>query len=317
MGPEQLVWSLEGVSALSPLPAPRTVRAAEQRYLASGDIVYGVVIGGEARAYPERIIGWHGIVRDTVNAKGIVVAHCTPCGGAAVFAAQASDGSRYTLGAAGLVTQSRRLFADAETHSLWDAVSGRAVSGPLAERGVALALVNSVRTTWGVWSARYPDTRVLSLDTGFVRDYAEGAALKADRDSPGPQFPVSNVDARLPAKTRVLGITVDGVRRAYPLEAVERGGIVHDKIGAQAVVLLSPGPGLGVTVYDESGVTIDRMEGEIRDRDAIDSTGQRWFMNDERLLNARNSTTRRALPAQTAYWFAWSGAYPDTTLWKP
>ena len=168
-----------------------------------------------------------------------------------------------------------------------------------------------------MWSARYPDTRVLSLDTGFVRDYAEGAATKVDRDWPTTLFPVSHVDDRLPAKARVLGVIVDGAHRAYPLEALERAGIVHDKIGGQPVVLLSAGRGLGVTVYDATGLTIDRLEGEIRDRDAIDSTGQRWFTNDERLLNARNSTTRRALPAQAVYWFAWSGAYPDTTVWRP
>lgn len=317
IGPEQLVWSLVGVNALPPLVTPREVRGGEQRYLASGDVVYGVVIGGEAHAYPERIVGWHGVVEDTVNGTPIIVAHCTPCGGAAVFDARASDGVRYTLGAAGLAVQSRLLFTDAETHSLWDAVSGRAVAGPLAARGVALRPVNAARTTWGVWSARYPETRVLSLDTGLVRDYAEGAALKADRDAPGPQFPVSNVDARLPAKTRVLGVRIGGVQRAYPLEAVERAGILHDRIGTRAVVLISPGAGLGVTVYDAEGVTIDRVEGDSADRDAVDSAGQRWFMNDERLLNARNSRVRAALPAQVGYWFAWSGAYPGTTLWKP
>jgi len=35
-----------------------------------------------------------------------------------------------------------------------------------------------VTTTWGEWRRRHPGTRVLSLDTGYGRDYSEGAAYR-------------------------------------------------------------------------------------------------------------------------------------------
>ena len=50
---------------------PATVTARIQRYLAAPDIVYGVVVGSEARAYPQRIIAWHGAIDDTVNGRPI------------------------------------------------------------------------------------------------------------------------------------------------------------------------------------------------------------------------------------------------------
>jgi len=317
VGPEQLVWGLVAPDAQPALTNPKTAPGADTRYLAASDIVYGVAIGGETRAYPERTLGWHGIVEDTVGGRRILVVHCTPCGGAAAFDAEASDGERYSLGASGLVLHSRRLLADAETHSLWDPVSGRAVGGPLAGATVSMKPLNLVRTTWATWGARYGNTRVLTLETGFARDYGEGVALKVDADPAAPLYPVANLDERLPPKTRVLGVTAGGAHRGYLLEAVERVGVVRDTIGNQRVVLLSAGPGRGATAYDATDVTIERLDGSGVDRDAIDSTGQRWFVTDERLQNARNARTKAALPAQVHYWFAWSGAYPDTTLWKP
>jgi hypothetical protein len=47
---------------------------------------------------------------------------------------------------------------DRETGTVWDALTGRALEGPLA--GHALARVPSSRALWYAWKAQYPDTRV-------------------------------------------------------------------------------------------------------------------------------------------------------------
>lgn len=314
-GPEQLVWSLAGPESVPALTSPATVHQAEERFMGNGDVVYGVVIGGEPRAYPERILGWHGSVADEVNGTEILVWHCAVCGGAAVFNRYASDGVAYTFSAAGLVWESRRLFTDQETGSLWDAVSGRAVAGPLAASGISLSPRVSVRTTWGEWAARYPNTRLLSLETGYVRDYSEGAALRADVDPDAPTFPVSHVDDRLGPKERVLGVTVNGARKAYRLADLEQRGFVLDTVGGVAVAIVSGGPGLGATVYEAADTAFEGWSGPPDDRLMTDAENLRWFIDDERLLNTRNSRVRSALPAQVAYWFAWSGAFPNTGLW--
>jgi len=314
-GPEQLVWSLVGPQGVPPLDAPATVHRVEERFMGNGDVVFGVVVGGQARAYPERIIGWHGSVADEVGGTEVLVWHCAVCGGAAVFNRYASDGVAYTFSASGLVWESRRLYTDAETGSLWDAVSGRAVAGPLAEAGVRLTPRVSVRTTWGEWAARYPATRVLSLDTGHVRDYSEGASLRIDADPEGPAFPVSEVDARLAPKDRVLGVTVNGARKAYPLAVLEQRQFVLDTIGGVGVAIISSGAGRGATVYETAGTEFEGWSGPPDDRIMTDSEDLRWFVDDERLLNTRNSRVRNALPAQVAYWFAWAGAFPDAALW--
>jgi len=316
-GPEHLVWSLVSAGAVPPLVSPENVHRVEELYLSSGDVVFGVAIDGAQRAYPERIIGWHGSVTDEVSGVGILVWHCAVCGGAAVFNRSASNGVAYTFRTSGFVWESRRLFTDEETGSLWDAVSGRAVAGPLAEQGVRLIPRMSVRTTWGEWEARYPNTRVLSLDTGHVRDYSAGASLGADSNPEGPAFPVLAIDDRLEPKERVLGVTIGGARKAYPLAALEQRGLTFDSVGGVGIVIYSAGPGRGATVYETAGTAFTSFSGTPADRTATDDEEVFWFVDDERLLNSRNSRVRSSQPAQVAYWFAWSGAFPDAGLWTP
>jgi len=320
-GPEDLVWSLLRADAIPPLVDPPNVHRVEELYLNDSDIVYGVEVDGVQRAYPDRIIGWHGSVADNVNGVQILLWHCPTCGGAVVFNRLATDGVAHNFVASGLMWESRRLYRDEETNSLWDAVSGRAVAGPLAEAGVHLVPRLSVRTTWGDWASRYPNTRVLSLDTGHVRDYAPGAylvaTLDATDDTEAPAFPISTLDDRLPALTPVLAVTVNGARKAYPLAALESTGLLADTVGGVDIVLLSSGPGTGATAYDTAGTAFVGLSGPPSDRVLTDSEDLTWFVSEARLLNTRNSRVRTSVPSQTAYWFAWSGAFPDTEVWLP
>ena len=47
--------------------SPRFVPPDKADFLDDDDIVIGVTVGGEARAYPIKILNWHEVVNDTVN----------------------------------------------------------------------------------------------------------------------------------------------------------------------------------------------------------------------------------------------------------
>ena len=52
---------------------PNFIAGADADYLRDSDVVIGVKIGQQARAYPIRILNWHEIVNDTVNGVPIAV----------------------------------------------------------------------------------------------------------------------------------------------------------------------------------------------------------------------------------------------------
>jgi len=315
--PDELIWSRVAIDEQPPLVDPETVHRLEERYLATTDVVYGVFLNGEARAYPERILAWHEIAVDEVGGRPLLVTHCVPCGGTTVYEATATDGVRYELGNAALIYRSRQVFYDTETDSLWDQLTGKAIAGEALVSGASLTPVPVLRTTWGEWAARHPNSTVLSLDTGAVRNYDPGAALVEERSSKGPLFPAPvPTEAGVDLKERMLGLEIAGVTRAYSLAAIEAAGITHDTLAGQDIALVSRGPGLGVSVYREHDITIAFLQGTLDALEAVDSEGERWFLDEEVLLNVIDSRLRRAIPVRVAYWFAWADAFPETSLWE-
>lgn len=124
-----------------------------------------VRLNGQAKVYPIAILNWHEIVNDRIGGKPIVVSYCPLCGTAMVFNANAK-GIR-TFGVSGLLYHSDVLVYDRESQSLWSQILQQAVTGPVA--GTRLELLPASHTSWQEWSARYPNTQVLSRDTGYHR----------------------------------------------------------------------------------------------------------------------------------------------------
>jgi len=48
------------------------LQASEAEYLDDDDVVFGIEVNGDARAYPKRILAWHEMFVDTVG--GVPVA---------------------------------------------------------------------------------------------------------------------------------------------------------------------------------------------------------------------------------------------------
>lgn len=72
----------DGIPALSD---PEVLAADRAAYLAPTDRVIGVVLRGEARAYPVRILNWHEVVNDRIGGRPVAVSYCPLTGSAIVF----------------------------------------------------------------------------------------------------------------------------------------------------------------------------------------------------------------------------------------
>ncbi|MBM4415676.1 MAG: DUF3179 domain-containing protein, partial [Chloroflexi bacterium] len=310
---ERLTWTGVQPNASRPLAAPPHVEREHQRYLADGDVVYGVVVGSEARAYPERVVAWHGVVHDTIGEAPIVLAHCLSCGGAAAF--RRADGDPRLYGTAGLALWGRTLLFDSRAHALWDALSGRrwgqvGADDQQPQLGTPLALFV---TSWADWAARHPETTVLTLDTGVVRDYASGGAVRDELTLREPRFPAP-APGPLAAKEPVLGIVAGRETRAYPLALLARRRLVQEQVDGRGVLLLNEGAGLAAAAYEVGALRFTGVEGSGRKFFAIDEHNQRWAMREHALVHTVHGGELPALPRLQAYWFAWRGLHPDSTV---
>src|SRR6478735_1576872 len=150
---------------------PRTKRfaAVSQNIVKEDKLVLGLVINGEAKAYPLQLIGYHHQVRDTVGNTPVMVTYCTVCRTGRVFS-PVVNGKNETFRLVGM-DHFNAMFEDATTKSWWRQVSGEAIAGPM--KGQALKELPSQQMTLAAWTRQYPQTLVLQPDTVFNQSYKD------------------------------------------------------------------------------------------------------------------------------------------------
>src|SRR6476661_9750853 len=89
-------------------------------------LALGVEIGGDARAYPLRIMEWHGVVNDTIDRRPVALAYCRPCGSVALYRTDTPKGT-LTLAASGRLREGDQLLVDRQTGTVWSQLTGAPV----------------------------------------------------------------------------------------------------------------------------------------------------------------------------------------------
>ncbi len=193
---------------------PKVSSAKEASWLKDDDIVFGIEVNGEYRAYPRRIMEVREMVNDTLGGRHLGIPYCTLCGSAqAYFTDRLPNGvERPILRTSGLLIRSNKVMYDINTFSVFDTFRGNAVTGPLAAKNVQLTPASVVTTDWGTWKKAHPETTVLVESLALGRDFD----FRNGRDANGPIFPVGDVDPRLLVHEDIIGvITASGKPVAF------------------------------------------------------------------------------------------------------
>lgn len=249
-----------------------SARKAGKNFLKDQDRVLGLYLNGKAKAYPIKILNWHEIVNDQVGGRSVVVTFCPLCGTGMVFDA-VIKGRRMSFGVSGLLYQSDMLLYDHKTESLWSQIKSEAVTGPMT--GAKLKLLATTQTTWKKWREMHPDTRVLSLRTGYRRDYNRDPYKGYDTTAK-LMFGVSNRNRSYHPKEKVVGIELGGAFKAYPFSELAKA--------------------------------------ERPLKDVIRGTEVRVDFDPESKTAVVLDKNGRELPSVVGFWFAWYAFHPDTEI---
>jgi hypothetical protein len=226
---------------------PKFVSADHAKWLRDDDIVMGFAHGGEARAYPIRILNWHELVNDAVGGKKILVSYCPLCGTGMVFDRMIAAVER-TFGVSGLLYQSDVVMYDHQTESLWSQLKMESIAGKSV--GKKLAWLPAAQMTWRAWREKHPQTLVLSTDTGYARDYAHDPYAGYER-AEGVMFPVPFRNRALGNKELIAGIVVNERAKAYPLSSLPSA--LDDPVGGQTVRIFYDAKAKSVAATDADG----------------------------------------------------------------
>jgi Protein of unknown function (DUF3179) len=310
---DEIRWGGVRRDGIPPLKNPKMLSAAEATYLGDQDIVFGVAIDGDVRAYPKRILAWHEMFKDRIAGRELNGVYCTLCG-AMILYDTTVRGVQHELGTSGFLYRSNKLMYDHATKSMWSTLNGAPVVGPLVGKGIVLPSLFVVTSTWGEWKKRHPGTRVLSLDTGHERDYAEGAAYRSYFATDNLMFGVPKIDKRLPNKAEILALRFNEApaqQLAIAADFLARNPVYHDRLGKQALVVMTDASGAN-RVYETKGKRFTAYDqGSL----AKDQDGGVWKLEEARLAGPGGASLNR-LSAHRAFWFGWHSAYPATRLVK-
>ncbi|MEO0586287.1 MAG: DUF3179 domain-containing (seleno)protein [Planctomycetota bacterium] len=312
---DEVRWGGVRRDGIPPLVDPAMVAAdhPDAGYLDDSNPVFGVVINGDARAYPKRILAWHEMFRDTIGGHRIVGVYCTLCGTVIAYDAN-HNSTTYELGTSGFLYRSNKLMYDPDTFSMWSTFGGTPVIGPLVGQGIALDVHPVVTTTWGQWKADHPDTTVLTLETGHRRDYGEGVAYRDYFATDELMFTIPDAFAndRLANKAEVFVLRsrepgVEPLAIAADLLATETA-FTTEHAGRRIVVLTDPsGANRAYATADLAFADYDPAT-----KTATDTAGRAWTVTEDALVAADTTLPRTA--GHRAFWFGFHAAFPDAPL---
>ena len=225
------------------LDQPAVTDAAGGSWYPDDGLVFGIAIGGEARAYPKHIMEVHEMVNDTLGGRHLAIPYCTLCASAQAYFVDDVEGFAPLLRTSGLLSRSNKFMYDVTTFSAVDTFTGEALSGPLLDAGVQLEQTTVVTSTWAAWRAAYPHTSVIAEDGGIGYRYPRNPLR--GRDDAGPIFPVGDVDPRLGVHDVVLGVMDDaGTPVAFPVGSARLALEAGQEVAESGVTLRPDAAGL-------------------------------------------------------------------------
>ena len=217
------------------------------------------------------------------------------------------------------VVGGNEVFKDVETGSRWQQSSLEAISGPL--KGEHLALYPFLLTSWEEWLRLHPDTLVLKPLPGYAeRIAAKNAQLRAgyplEKSAP---HDVVRRDDRLKAYTKIIGLTIGGASRAFPLAALDRVRVVNEDLGGQPILVVHQPRSDTTTAFvaraNGMRLTFDEANAaatELTDRE----TRSQWDAYGTCTAGKLKGAQLEMLIMEPEYWFAWSEFHPKTTIFE-
>jgi hypothetical protein len=297
-----------------------TVQEADKNFLLDSDLILGLNINGDIRAYPLSILVWHEIVNDKVGGVPVAVTYCPLCFTNQVFNSTIGSNQILQFGTSGKLYNSNLVMYDRASKSLWSQALGQAIVGKYA--GQKLQRIPFDITYWKDWKQLYSNSKILSKDTGFSRPY--GADPYGDYYTSNQlYFPVSNHDNRLGLKEKIVGLDNTGEigkiqYKAYKLQQIETQKVINDDMGGKPVTLFSLYPAM-VRVYDrmviEGGKILEFEYNNSNNKITDKQTGTEWNFDGQAVNGTLKGIHLTRLPFDEGFWFEWVAFHPKTALY--
>lgn len=324
---EEIISGGPPPDGIPPIDEPTFQAADAIDWLKDEEPVLTLEADGEWRAYPVQILTWHEIVNDTIADIPVAVTYCPLCNSAIAFDRRVKD-RILDFGTSGKLYRSALVMYDRQTQSLWTHFTGGAVAGFLT--GTELRALPMSTVSWRDFKATAPaDALVLSRDTGHARDYGRNPYPGYDDVDTSPFLFEGEVDGRLAAKERVVGIESAGEAVAVRTSFLARERVVEVELAGETLTVwwkrgtasalddgsVADGRDVGATGVFRSVLDGRRLTFTADgDRFVDDATRSNWDILGTATSGPLGGRRLEPVTHVDTFWFAWGAYLPDTSV---
>ncbi|MDZ7682712.1 MAG: DUF3179 domain-containing protein [Fodinibius sp.] len=293
---------------IASLDDPAFQKPSEVNFLEPEELVLGLKVGDEIKAYPNIILYYHEIVNDTVDGKPVAVTYC-PLTGSGLAWDRTIDGQTTTFGVSGLIYKNNLIAYDRNTNSYWSQMKASSVKG--VHSGDRLQTIHLIEMQWEAWQKAFPNSKVLTGNGNKTLSY-EQYLYGGDYPSNNQRilFPIGQEDDRLDRKTLAHGLYYNSDLIVFPIKNFQNELTVSNKsISSTDIVLIGNRKHKLATSY--SRILDDGTElsfEKVTDSFPIvmqDDSGTNWNIFGEAVNGPLKGKSLTPLPSYNAYWFAW------------
>jgi len=312
-----------GKDGIPALENPTMISASEAAYLDDFDLIVGYVYNGEARAYPHKIFDWHEINNDDIDGRKVAITHC-PLTLTSVGWERTYNGVTTTFGVSGLLYNTNLMPFDRATNSIWTQQGLKCVNGELI--GTEVVTFPVFETTWETWKAMYPDTKVVSDNTGFSRNYQRYPYGDYRTNNSFLIFSVSENDTRLPQKERVHGVIEGEKVKIYQFKSFENDAIILDTFGGKNVIVAGSKDRNFIISFYEKGIDGQILEFNLTADPSSslgslniileDQLGNKWDAFGLAISGPNEGEKLEATRSFIGMWFSWASFYPNPIIFE-
>ncbi len=288
-----------GRDGIPALENPVMVTADNSSILGDNDLVIGYKNGNDIRAYQHIILDWHEIVNDDIGDVSLAITYC-PLTGTGIGWNRVVDGNRTTFGVSGLLYQTNLIPFDRATRSNWSQLLSESVNGSLS--GNKADVITLVETDWKTWKTMFPDTKLMSLDTGFARTYGVYPYVDYKTNNNFFLFPTPK-DSRLPLKERVHAIIDDSDAKVYRFSDFDSTNIILDSFKGKNYLIVGSSTFMASFELDVSQSTTQFSYVYNENSEAVfqDNQGTQYNLFGEAVTG---SGTLKTSTSFMGYWFS-------------
>ena len=298
-----------------PLEMPVWKSAADASFMRPDDPVVGIRTAQGPYAIPWWVLKNHHVANLDLDGEEILVTLCEACSSAAAFDPRV-DGQRLHFRIVG-IHNGTHILRDFETRTLWLSFLGTGKHGP--HTGHQLKRRRVDQSSWAEWRELYPETQVAFAEESAREGHGSGQLPGTKPIGPNMKKTLKYLDDRLPRNDLILGVTVNGAERAYPMKALTRqGSVLEDQLGDQPIVVLHKPESFLAAAFSRNlnGTLLDFTQndrGEIVDQ----QTGSIWNFAGIAKSGPLQGSELEPVTYIMEEWFIWHTHHPQASLYSP